>query len=785
MVATQTPSPRSVEDNGEAANPSLEAGGVDFETRGTITVMKGDVTVLRADAPREALAIGAAIGPGDVVETGAEAVGGIAFAGNTGIALGANSILVIDGPATDSPDLGAAATVSLPQGIAAFIGGKNLASGMRVETPAGTLTLGHAQGCLRTLPDGRIEVVLLPGEAGAVAELVVSNGAGEFVIDTAFLVFVFDYTTPPTADDLIPLDHLLTAFAAPLAALATMGLAPLDEILAGLLPIDAGAVNDDTGLRLAAADALTAPERMLAASTLAGNDQQFALPMTQVGGLVDDNGAAEVMLGRTAAGGDGRTSYFGVTSASPAQLPVGAPAPSTGSTGAAAGGSIIGTTDGLGAPPGSLPTPDGADGSTVGANPGVGSDGTPGPSLGVTPDSGPTDGLPSDTDGSVAGPTDQSPGSGNTGNWLIGTPFDDVFPIADYDNFRFIEGIDGRESFDTILGGDGDDVLDFSAPGAPVLVSIELIDGGRGNDILIGADSDDRLHGGKGNDFLFGGAGDDALDGGDGEDILDGGDGDDVLDGNDGNDILFGGAGNDILIGNDGDDLLFGGDGDDIFLVRGKTDGLDIFDGGAGIDTMSGTDRDDIFHVLDRLENIIAIEFIDGADGFDTILGGDGDDVLDFGAPGAPVLISIELIDGGRGNDILIGANGDDRLYGAAGRDVLIGGAGNDDLDGGEGDDVLWGGSGDDVLTGGTGSDVFVFRPGDGNNLISDFGRRDLIRFEGFAPADVADPIWDGVNSFLVAGIGLDQVGITIRGYSVTENQLALAPTFDPALTAA
>ena len=65
---------------------------------------------------------------------------------------------------------------------------------------------------------------------------------------------------------------------------------------------------------------------------------------------------------------------------------------------------------------------------------------------------------------------------------------------------------------------DGDDIVDASGvSGASALLSL---DGGNGNDILVG---------GPGNDTISGGAGDDLLIGGDGIDTLDGGPGDDTL----------------------------------------------------------------------------------------------------------------------------------------------------------------------------------------------------------------------------------------------------------------
>jgi len=79
------------------------------------------------------------------------------------------------------------------------------------------------------------------------------------------------------------------------------------------------------------------------------------------------------------------------------------------------------------------------------------------------------------------------------------------------------------------------------------------LQGGAGDDLLIGNDGADVLDGGTGGDTLFGSGGDDVLDGGEGDDILAGGLGHDVLIGGAGKDTLFGGAGNDILDDGAGD----------------------------------------------------------------------------------------------------------------------------------------------------------------------------------------------------------------------------------------
>jgi hypothetical protein len=59
--------------------------------------------------------------------------------------------------------------------------------------------------------------------------------------------------------------------------------------------------------------------------------------------------------------------------------------------------------------------------------------------------------------------------------------------------------------------------------------------------------------------------------------------------------------------------------------------------------------------------------------------------------------------------------------FGKGGNDTLSGGAGNDRVDGGGGRDLLSGGIGDDLMIGGTGIDTFLFRGGDGHDIIADF----------------------------------------------------------------
>jgi len=146
---------------------------------------------------------------------------------------------------------------------------------------------------------------------------------------------------------------------------------------------------------------------------------------------------------------------------------------------------------------------------------------------------------------------------------------------------------------ENLRGSDNDDVL--VATGA----AANTIEGGAGDDIIAGGGGTDILDGGAGNDTnSFRGIGADVtaslvdetaeygmvsetftnfenLEGGSGNDTLIGDMNANVLAGEDGNDILFGGGGADTLTGGSGDDILAGGGGQD------------TIDGGEGIDTNS------------------------------------------------------------------------------------------------------------------------------------------------------------------------------------------------------
>lgn len=87
-----------------------------------------------------------------------------------------------------------------------------------------------------------------------------------------------------------------------------------------------------------------------------------------------------------------------------------------------------------------------------------------------------------------------------------------------------IVGAEGGSDTATITALAGDDVIDASGVDASAMRLV--LEGGEGDDVLIGSAGADVLHGGAGDDVLIGGTGNDVLEGGDGDDLFIAGSGD-------------------------------------------------------------------------------------------------------------------------------------------------------------------------------------------------------------------------------------------------------------------
>jgi Ca2+-binding RTX toxin-like protein len=295
-----------------------------------------------------------------------------------------------------------------------------------------------------------------------------------------------------------------------------------------------------------------------------------------------------------------------------------------------------------------------------------------------------------------------------------------VFGLHATTNLTFMDATDQL----TLNGLGGDDVIDASGLAAGTLQL--TINGGLGNDILLGSQGDDLINGGDGSDVALMGAGNDTF-------VWNPGDDNDTIEGQDGIDtLLFNGANiaETINIFANGSRAEFTRD---IASVAMDMNGVETitFDARGGADTinvgdMSGTD---VTQVNIDLAGVPGTAAGDGAADKVVINGTGGDDVitLSLNSNGALVIdglasqVVIENFDfndtisinGLGGEDVIVATNIDLGgahlvLDGGDGDDVLLGSAGNDTLLGGLGDDVLIGGGGIDVLDGGPGDNILI-----------------------------------------------------------------------------
>jgi Ca2+-binding RTX toxin-like protein len=286
--------------------------------------------------------------------------------------------------------------------------------------------------------------------------------------------------------------------------------------------------------------------------------------------------------------------------------------------------------------------------------------------------------------------------------------------------------IDIGTSEDLVLNMNGGNDR-FSATGNLAALIKVKVDGGAGDDNILGSNGIDTLLGGDGNDFIDGQQGNDVAFMGAGDDVFqwDPGDGSDTVEGQAGNDrMLFNGSNGDEIftasanggrvtftrnLGNivmdlndvEGIDLntLGGTDATTVNDLSG-TDMLDILvqlngDALADTVTVNGTNDDDFIEVtananglqVNGLSAVVRVAGAEVANDKLIVSGQGGDDLIDVSEvpAGQPV---VDVL-GGADADTLIGGVGTNNLFGEDGDDVLIRGTGTVTADGGNGTNVV------------------------------------------------------------------------------------------------
>jgi Ca2+-binding RTX toxin-like protein len=308
----------------------------------------------------------------------------------------------------------------------------------------------------------------------------------------------------------------------------------------------------------------------------------------------------------------------------------------------------------------------------------------------------------------------------------------------------------------------GDD--SFSATGNLAALISVTVDGGAGNDTILGSNGADTLLGGDGDDFIDGQQGNDVAFLGAGDDVFqwDPGDGSDTVEGQDGTDtLLFNGSnGNEIFAASaNGERVLFTRTLGNSVMDLNDVESIDLNALG-GVDTITVNDLSgtDVTEVNVDLAGTIGGSAGDGASDTVTVNGTNGDDQIDVvGAGTSDSVIGLAaqvnvahteagdrlVVNAGGGNDTITATTLPAGVIGltvdaGAGNDIILGSQGDDVLLGGDGDDFVFGDDGNDVAFLGAGDDVFQWNPGDDNDTVEGQAGTDTMLFFG---ANIAENI--------------------------------------------
>jgi Ca2+-binding RTX toxin-like protein len=335
----------------------------------------------------------------------------------------------------------------------------------------------------------------------------------------------------------------------------------------------------------------------------------------------------------------------------------------------------------------------------------------------------------------------------------------------------------------TLAGTEGaNDSLHISALGgndtinAAGLAAAQLtltIDGGSGNDTILGSAGNDFLIGGDGNDFIDGNQGSDVAFLGAGNDTFqwDPGDGSDVVEGQDGTDtLLFNGAniGEKIDISANGTRTRLSRDVGNVTMDLGGVEHIQLnMLGGPDTITVNDLSGTDTIQVAIDLSQPSGSGTGDGA--ADTVItnGTANDDQISVATSGNSIVVkglaaqvtvsgaeSLNdslVVNGGAGNDTIDAS----RLNAGQVGLTLNGGAGDDRIIGSAGNDVVNGGPGSDVALLGAGNDLFIWNPGDGSDIVEGQAGADTLQFNGSNIGENIDISANGSRIRLSRDIGV------------------------------
>ncbi|MFL6838360.1 MAG: beta strand repeat-containing protein [Bradyrhizobium sp.] len=329
-----------------------------------------------------------------------------------------------------------------------------------------------------------------------------------------------------------------------------------------------------------------------------------------------------------------------------------------------------------------------------------------------------------------------------------GSIFDDTLIGDDGDNV-----IEGGAGADIMIGGNGEDTLSYEHASSGVIANLTTSSGSFGDaagDVFRGFEN---FRGSAFADSLIGDEGDNVLEGGAGADIMIGGNGSDTLNYEhsqaavvvnltthtgslgDADGDVFGGFENirgsafaDFLIGDEGDNVLDGGAGVDLLFGHGGNDtasyahsssgvianltdnssniGDAAGDVYSGIENLRGSAFGDLLVGTDNTNGTEGANIVEGGAGADIMIGGLGSDTLSYEHSGAGVVVNLTTNTSSLGDAEGDGFGGFENIRGSRFDDFLVG---TDNTNGTDGANTIEGGGGADLMIAGLGSDTLSY----------------------------------------------------------------------------
>jgi Ca2+-binding RTX toxin-like protein len=311
----------------------------------------------------------------------------------------------------------------------------------------------------------------------------------------------------------------------------------------------------------------------------------------------------------------------------------------------------------------------------------------------------------------------------------------------------------------------------FSATGNLAALIQITVDGGAGDDTLLGSNGADLLLGGDNNDFIDGQQGNDTAFLGVGDDTFqwDPGDGNDIVEGQDGADstVFNGSNANEIFdISANGARVRFTRNIANIVMDIDDVETLNLNALG-GTDTLSVNDLSgtDLTTVSTNLAGVIGGTTGDAAADIVIVNATNDDNTIDVvgagtsaSVVGLPAQVSVANSEGANDSLVVNALGGNDTVRattvpagivkltadGGVGDDTLLGSQGADVFLGGDGNDFSFGDNGNDVAFMGAGDDSFQWDPGDGNDTVEGQDGIDTLLFNGANVAENIDIVANG-----------------------------------------